>query len=301
MRLSEGKMSGPTFVALLLNAASICIHQVEGVAIKKYNAKHNDGGYIFIGLVSLVAMLFFIVTDTNGVNITTDMLPYGIASGIFYASASIMTFAAYACGSFVLTNLFLSYALLFSVVYGLVFLNDPATILTYVGLGVMLVSVFLVRGEGKSGAEKVKVSWKWVVCVVVSMIGSGMFGVLKKLQQVKFERACDNEFMVVTLGFSVLAMLVMAIIKDGKRIQSVIRHGAPYAGVAGVANGATNLLGLLLNTLIPISIAAPTASGVKIIVSFLLASLVFKEKLSKRQIAGVVLGTAALILLNLDI
>ena len=294
-------MTTTTLLALFLNVLATCLHQVEGVAIKKYNAKYNDGGYIFIGLVSLVAMIFFIVTDTNGINITPEMLPYGIASGIFYASASILTFVAFTCGSFVLTNLFLSYALLFSVVYGLVFLKDPANILTYIGLGMMLVSVFLVRGQNGEGEKKTKISWKWIICVVISMIGSGMFGVLKKLQQVKFDRACDNEFMIVTLGFSVLAMLVIAIIKDGKSIPSVIRHGAPYAGIAGVTNGITNLLGLTVNTLIPISIAAPTGSGVKIVVSFLLALLVFKEKLAKRQIVGVVLGAVALILLNLDI
>ncbi len=291
----------PTIIALLLNVLATCIHQVEGVAIKKYNAKHNDGGYIFIALVSLVAMLFFIVTDNNGVNITLDMLPYGIASGIFYASASILTFVAYATGSFVLTNLFLSYSLLFSVGYGLIFLKEPANFLTYIGLGVMLISVFLVRGEKRDATEKMKISFKWVACVVISMVGSGMFGVMKKLQQVKFDRACDNEFMVVTLAFSAAVMLIMAMVKDGRNILRVIRYGAPYAGVAGLANGATNLLGLVVNTLIPISIAAPTGSGVKILVSFLLALFVFKEKLSKRQIAGVVLGTVALILLNLDI
>lgn len=295
-------MTTTTLIALLLAVVSTCVHQVEGVMIKKYNEKYESGGYIFIALVSLVAMVFFFITDTGGLNFTLEMIPYGILSGAFYCMASILTFVAYGCGSFVLSNLFLSYALLFSVFYGLFVLSEPATVFTYAGLLLMLVSVFLVRAEKKEpGAEKVKISLKWIISITLSVIGSGMYGVMQKLQQVKFAGTCDNEFMIVTLGFTTVTMLVFGIIKDRKQIGYIFRHGAPYACIAGVANGATNLMSLMIYAMIPISIAAPTRAGIKILVSFLLALFIFKEKLGKRQIAGVILGTAALIVLNLDI
>lgn len=292
-----------TVIALLLAALGTGIHQIEGVMIKKYNGKHNKGGFIFTALISLFAMLFFFITDKNGLNFPIEMIPYGIASGAFYCIASFLTFVAFGCGSFVLTNLFLSYSLLFSVGYGLFFLNDPATPLTYVGIALMMVSVFLVRGakKGAGNEEKVKISLKWIVCVALSVIGSGMFGVMQKLQQVKFEKSCDNEFMIVTLGFSALVLLIAGIIMNGKDLLYILRHGGLYASVAGVSNGATNLLNLVVNAMIPISIAAPTRSGIKIVISFLISLFIFKEKLTKRQVVGVIIGALALVLLNLKI
>ena len=292
-----------TVIALLLATLSTGIHQVEGVMIKKYNGKHNKGGFIFTALISLFAMLFFFITDKGGLNFPIEMIPYGIASGAFYCIASFLTFVAFGCGSFVLTNLFLSYSLLFSVGYGLFFLNDPATPLTYIGIALMMVSVFLVRGakKGDGNEEKVKISLKWIVCVALSVIGSGMFGVMQKLQQVKFEKSCDNEFMIVTLGFSALVLLIAGIIMNGKDLLYILRHGGLYASVAGVSNGATNLLNLVVNAMIPISIAAPTRSGIKIVISFLISLFIFKEKLTKRQVVGVIIGAAALVLLNLKI
>jgi multidrug transporter EmrE-like cation transporter len=53
--------------------------------------------------------------------------------------------------------------------------------------------------------------------------------------------------------------------------------------------------------MIPISIAAPTRSGIKIVISFLISLFIFKEKLTKRQVVGVIIGAAALVLLNLKI
>jgi len=292
-----------TLIALLLATLGTGIHQIEGVMIKKYNSKHKKGGFIFTALISLFAMLFFFVTDKGGLNFPPEMIPYGIASGAFYCMASFLTYVAYGCGSFVLTNLFLSYSLLFSVGYGLFVLGESATVLTYIGLGLMMISVFLVRGVKKDSAaeEKTKISLKWVICIALSVIGSGMFGVMQKLQQVKFEKSCDNEFMIVTLGFSAAVLLIAGIIMNGKDLLYILRHGGLYASAAGVSNGATNLLNLVVNAMIPISIAAPTRSGVKIVISFLISLFIFKEKLTKRQIAGVVIGAAALILLNLKI
>ena len=292
-----------TVIALLLATLSTGIHQVEGVMIKKYNSKHSKGGFIFTALISLFAMLFFLITDTGELLFPPQMIPYGIAAGAFYCMASFLTYVAFGCGSFVLTNLFLSYSLLFSVGYGLFILNDPATPFTYIGLALMMISVFLVRGAKKSSGneEKVKISLKWIVCIALSVIGSGMFGVMQKLQQVKFEKSCDNEFMIVTLAFSTVVLLIAGIIMNGKDLLYILRHGGLYASAAGISNGATNLLNMVVNAMIPISIAAPTRSGIKIVISFLISLFIFKEKLTKRQVAGVIIGAAALVLLNLKI
>lgn len=293
----------PTMIlSMLLSAVSSGVHQVEAIMIKKYNAKHKDGGFIFTALISLFAMIFFFIIDRDGLCFPPLLIFYGAIAGVFYCVASYLTFVALGCGPYLLSNLFLSYTLIFSIVYGLFVLKEPATVFTYIGIALMLISIFLVRNGKKAREgddEKVKISLKWVISILLSVIGSGMFGVMKKLQQVEFDKAYDNEFMIVTYIFTFVTLMTIGLLRDGKNLFYILRHAGPYTAAAGVANGVVNLLGLVVNGLIPISIGAPMGSGVKIVITFLISLIIFREKFTVKQIAGVVLGTMSLVLFNL--
>ena len=286
------------FMAAILILLSGCTGLVEGVLIKKYNAKHEKGGFIFTGLVSLFSMLFFLLTDQGGFYFPSGIFPYGLLSGILFCSASFLTYVALGCGPFTISMLILSYSGVFSIVYGLFFLKESASPFTYIGLALIMLSLFLTRGENTSETNK-KVSLKWLICITLSVIGSGMFGVLMRVQQIQFENACTNEFMVITLGFSALMLFVIGIVRDGHDLPYILRHGGLYAAASGVSNGVTNMMGLAINLLMPISISSPIRAGVKIIFSFLLSKGIFKEKFLIRQIIGVSIGGVALVFLNL--
>jgi uncharacterized membrane protein len=105
--------------------------------------------------------------------------------------------------------------------------------------------------------------------------------------------------MIITLGFSALVLLVIGIIKDGRELSYILRHGTLYAVASGVSNGATNMMGLAINMMMAISISSPIRAGVKIIFSFVLSKVIFKEKFLVRQLIGVAIGGVALVLLNL--
>jgi drug/metabolite transporter (DMT)-like permease len=166
----------------------------------------------------------------------------------------------------------------------------------------MAVSIFFTQTKDGAKEEKrsgEKTSPVWIVSVALSVIGSGLFAVMQKLQQVKFNQSCDSEFMVITLGFSAVSLLIIGTVKNARVALTTLRRGGGYALIAGVSNGATNLLNLTVNAMLPISIAAPSRSGVVIVMSFIISLLVFRERLSARQIIGVAIGMAALIILNL--
>ena len=292
-----------TPLALALLALGAIVHQTEGLMIKKYNSKHGEGGMVFIAMVSFFSMLFFVITDRGGFDFYSELLPYGIISGVIFAATSYLTCVALGCGSFVLTNLFLSYSLLIPTFYGLFILDESATVLIYIGLAMMAVSIFLTQKKDGGNQEKCgeRTSLLWIASVAFSVVGSGLFGVMQKLQQVKFNQSYDSEFMIITLGVSSVLLLVMGMIKDKRVAFSALRRGGAYALIAGASNGATNLLNLTVNAMLPISIAAPSRSGVTIVTSFLISLIIFKEKLSARQILGVIIGMAALVALNLKI
>lgn len=285
-------------LVLLLSTLSNLVHQVEGISIKKYNSKHDKGGSVFTAIVSLFSMIFFLITDKGGLDFRLSILPYGIISGICYCTASLATFVALGCGPFGISKLLLSYTGIFSISYGLFFRHETPGIFALIGIALMLVSIYFNRSPKKENEQKA--SFKWAACIILTIICSGMFGVLQKLQQDVFNNEVNNEFMIISLGISAIALFIVGFIKDGKNTLYIFKNGATYASVAGLSNGLTNFINIIVNGMpINFSTLSPLRTGLGMIITFLISTFVFKEKLLKRQIFGVLLGTLALILINL--
>lgn len=291
---------------VLLIAISRFLNQSESIFIKKYNAKHGKGNFIFAGIISLTVMVFFlckdVVVDDNGLQFTSKMLFYGIVSGISYASAYFTTCLALNCGSFVLTSLMLSYSILITVIHGLI-VGESISILGYVGLALIVCSLYLVKGEEKG--DNVKITKKWLLFIIIAVLGNGVFGIMMRQQQLVFEKLTgikgiyDNEFMIISLAISAIILFIIGFIKERKDASYILKHGTLYAVGAGLSNGATNMLMLLVYTLAPMSFVAPVSSGTGILVAFIISKLLYHEKFSKLQYLGVLLGAVALVLFNL--
>ena len=287
-----------TLFAILLMTIGLLVHKFEGIFTKKYNAKNNKGGFIFTSIVSLFSMIFFIandlITDKNGLQFNAPVVTYGVLGGIGFAAACITMYYALEWGSFGLTNLLASFGILITIAHGL-FLGETLTWLSWVGIALIALSIFLVKGGEK---ENVKFTTKWLIMTICAILTAGLYGILQRQQQVEFNSGLNNEFMIVTLAVSAISLFIIGVIKDGKELKNVFKHGFLYAAGGGISNGLTNFLTLYVYTLVPISFAAPMKTGIQILLSFMIARLIFKEKYSKQQYLGVALGTVALVLFN---
>lgn len=288
-------------MALILIITKTLINMVEGALIKKYTAKHSNGGFLFMAVVSLFSMLFFLISDKNGLIFPREVWIYAIPAGICYCSASLFTYIAFGCGSFAMTMLLLSYSVTFTIVYGILFLNEAATLLTYAGIFLILISIYFVKAEDEGSGKAVKkhITPLWVVAITISMLGNGFLGILSRMQQIKLNDEYSNEFMIICLGISAAVLFIVGLFTERGKILYTLRYGGIYAALSGLSNGAQNMLGLVVNTMIPISIASPIGVGMKNVISFLFAVFIFKERFRKKQLFGVVLGTLAIILFNL--
>ena len=198
--------------------------------------------------------------------------------------------------------LILSYSIVITCGYGIIFLNEPASILTIIGFIIIAVSLFLVRGkddEKKEGEEKPKISFKWIICTALSVVLSALYGIVIREQQIRFNDTVSRECMIICLGFSALILFVVGIVRSKKESLTILKNCAPYAVAAGAANGATNLLSIVLNTMMAISISSPTRSVVKTAITFAYSYFILKEKFLPRQVVGIVLGVIATVLLNI--
>lgn len=286
-----------TILGTALIIGGIATNQVEGVLIKRYSLKHSSGGFILTAFISFFSMLFFLVTGIGDLYFTLPAIGYGLVAGTLYATASVLTFFAIGCGPFALSQLILSYGLIFKILYGILFLKESAGVFTYIGIAVIVVSIFLTRAE--KAPEQHKASAKWALFITIALLSSGLLGVVQKMYQQTSRNMATNSFMVVALGFSSLSLFVIGMIRDGKQLTRIVRNGFFYAFGAGVSNGVTNMTILVVNTLVPLSFSAPLRAGLKIVIVYLLSRFLFHEHFLARQKVGVVLGALALVLLNI--
>ena len=289
------------YIPYLVMLACVSTSIGEGLVVKKHGRKYS-GGFVFTGIVSLFSMAFFLIKDllTDGVfTFKPEILMFSILGGFLYGMASVLTYEAFSKGSYALSNLILSYALVFKILYGLIIQGETedSSVFTYIGFAVLAISIYLIKGKGEG--EKKPVTVYWLICIILSFVGSGMYGVVQRIQQKVFSAQYDNEFMVMALGFSAVALIAIGLIKEKNRIKPLYAKGNLYAVGAGAFNGLTNMTSLIINTMFLISRSSVLITGTKLLLVFLISVIFYKEKFTKTQIVGAVMGAAAVILFNL--
>ena len=79
----------------------------------------------------------------------------------------------------------------------------------------------------------------------------------------------------------------------------MLRPCLKYGVIKGFANGFMNYLVMVTSALLPNSVLFPSISAGGIVLTFICALVLYKEKLSVTQYIGYALGTASVVLLNL--
>ena len=119
-----------------------------------------------------------------------------------------------------------------------------------------------------------------------------------KGSQIKFDGAGKNEFMIIALLISFVAIFAIALVFERNNIAKKITAGAHLYIICGLSNGLVNLFVMML-AVWPASVVFPIISAGGILLTTIIGVTVYKEKLTVIQIIGMVLGTVSIILLNM--
>ncbi len=267
----------------------------QTIITKQYAVKSSRPNQILYSAVSaLFALIFFIISSGGGLQFSLEFVPYSIGFAITFAAAMAGVNLALATGPLCITSLVSSYSLLIPTLYGIIFLKESLSSLAYIGIALLLISLYFINVR----KEVVKFSVKWIIYLVIGFIGNGMCSTIQKIQQIKFQGAYKNEFMIVALGFVFIMLMTLAVFQKGN-IKSELKESFKYAPFTGLANGATNLLVMILTGLLPTAILFPSISAGGNSIMFFVALFVYKEHLSQKQIFGYIVGVLSVVLLNI--
>lgn len=279
----------------MLLAVVISLITVQNVLQKSYpRVSEKPNVFLFSSLTTVVAMLFFVASSGFKLHFAMEFVPYSIGFGLAFGCAMFGNVLSLKLGSLALTSLVTSYSLLIPTLYGMIFLKEPISVLGYVGIVLLIISIFLLNAK----KESVSITLPWVLVVGLTFVTNGMCSTVQKMEQLRFDGGYKNEFMIVALAIAATFLFVLALFQKGdikKEALISLRIAVPN----GLANGIVNLLVMVLTGLIPNAILFPSISAGGIVLSWVLATFVYKEKLSRMQLIGYVIGIASVICLNL--
>ena len=276
----------------ILLALVVIFVSSQQIIQKQYNTKEkNPDALLFSGLSSLTAMVFFVISSGFKLNFNAAILPYSIGFALAYCAAGVGLVLALKHGSLAISSLVISYSLIIPALYGVIFLKESLSAFGYVGIVLLLISLFLLNAK----KEQFGFSWKWLVFILLAFVGNGMCSTIQKMQQLKFNGGFKNEFMIIALILAGIAMLAAAAVQGGGKNRQPVKYAVPN----GLCNGIVNLLVMVLTGLIPNAVLFPSISAGGIALSCLTAIFLFKEKLGKMQAAGYIIGIISVVLLNL--
>ncbi len=267
----------------------------QNIIKKPYTQKSGGkGAFIFGTLSSFSAMLFFVVTS-GGFTWESGLIPYALGFALSYGTSTVFSVLATASGSLSLTALIVSFSLMIPTFYGLIFLKDPISVGLIPGLLLLAISLVLINKK----SDSVKITRKWLIFVFLAFVGNGMCSTVQKMQQVAFDGAYKNEFMIIALASVVIGLLTASLITERKDIVRCAKCGWYFALGCGIMNGIVNLFVMILSARMPVSLMFPLVSAGGIVITYLVSRFIYKEMLTKTQLVGFVLGTASVVLLNI--
>ena len=297
----------------LLNAAYLLLIVIgisaQSVIKKGYNNKSEGKGvFTFSSVTVLTACIFFVIKSGFNLPFGWEMLPYALGFAISYCLSAVFGFLAIKEGPLSLTSLVTSYSLIIPTFYGLIFLDESASVWFWIGLALLCISLFLINSGKKPSAEEeekkeegepVKITLLWAIFALVSFVGNGACSTIQTVQQRTFDGQYKNELMIIALLAVTVIMTAAACFAERKDIIPCTKRGWYWMVLCGVANGVVNLLVMVLSTRMKASLMFPVISAGGIILTWVVSRFLYKEKLSVGQNVALVLGIAAVVFMNL--
>lgn len=247
------------------------------------------------GVAALIGLVLFLVGD-RAMSAATVISAFFYAAVVF--SLQSLSVAAMRVGSMSLTAIFVMYGMIIPALAGPIFWHEPFGLLQAAGILMMLVSLWLLNG--KMDKDRIGITRLWISLALLCFVLSGLAGVMEKIHQSTDGREEKAAFVLVACLFMLLFSLVLTAIsrKRGGGV-SRFRPIAVLGGLAGLVVGAYSIVNLTLAGGLDSVVYYPVANGGAMLLTVVVSSLIFGERLDMRKSLGVLIGLCGIILLSI--
>lgn len=302
-------------IAFMRVLQKFCSKQVSNEA--KGNTMFHYGGYYQL-LAALFSLITLSLVGFYGFDFLTVVC--ALATALCIAVELFAGIIALRGCTLVVSQMIGVGALVIPCIYGALFLNESMSIWDWVGLVVFFASIYFLVTQPKRAEKQTnsgRMSIKTIISLAVCLFAGGFTMVFQKIFAIRVPNG--NEAMYSFLMFAMnalilyVAYLIVAIIskrkatKNGepshenekvKLFQPLSKKLLICGALLALAVFAVNLLVTSLAKTVPSAVLFTVSYAISIGITILVSTLFYKEKLTWKNIIGIVLGLSAIIIIN---
>ncbi len=263
---------------------------VKVLAQKKANVTGVLGAVAFNNVIFMFTTLSFVVFLGTKVSPTTLILSvlFGAATVLY----QLLFILAINKGPVSISVLIANFSVLPVSVYGLI-CGEAAKPARIIGLVLVLISLALnTRRENK------KAGALWLLTAVGSALLSGLGMIILRIHQNTPYAAERNVFLFYGYLFATAVSVLLVLLFKNKASLKINKKFITLGFAGGIVLAGYQFVLIWLSGLLDATFMYPLISGFTLLFNFIFSAVFFKEKLTPKQIAAAVLGTAAILILQ---
>ena len=286
------------YIYLILSVLTISTSSIFGTYYNRKNEGARDPSALYNFLQAASVCVCWVILYLLDFSFEAAVLPYSVLFGICFAVCNIGIICALQTGPTSLTTLFVALSLILTTVWGFFFWDAPFTLIVFIGLVLVVASIVLCLTTGKK--EEKKLSFKWLVFVLMACFGNAGCSIVQRTQQTDFDGAHGKMLMAFATLFATAVCFVLYLRSDKRDTKAVARRSWYFPVLAGVCNVVLNLCVMLLAlTTLPPSLVYPVIGVGELAIVMLFSLFAFRERLRWWQWLGILLGAVATVLLSI--
>jgi len=279
-----------------------------GNVISKYYTSKTSSGFlplfVYNAIASFVGAIVFLCWGGLG-DFSLFTLLLGSLFGLVVSVQTVATMLALRIGPMSFTTVIVSFSTVLTALSGALFWDEMLKPLQIVGIVLMAVSfVFAVE----RGHNEKRASWKWLIFCLIAFACSGGIGLMQKIHQTSIHKNELNAFLIMAFIVSTVLSTLFATVAKYKEKMPILpcdKKGKTawwLTGLIALGGGCVAVnhkLNLFLSGVMDSAVFFPIVNGGGLVLATVAALIIFREKLTKKQWCGVIVGTVSVLCLCL--
>lgn len=283
------------YLIVFLCALFACTKVTLQGNLSKGNIRNFTDSVLANCVIFAFTFIVFSLSIRNGINIS--VLYYSVLFGVFCVSFQVFFALALKSGPFSVTCMLVNLNMVVPVIFSIIYYNEKVTIAKIVGIILCLIALFLnIKNDGKKG------NIKWFTYVFFAFFSTAGISIVQKIFA-KSQYGGELE-QFIFLGYFIAFVLcfilfgVLQIIKKDRNFK-MNRKNVFFAFLIAAALGAFQFFYTYANSFIDAIILVPSVSGLATILQMLSGIIIFREKITTRQICSICVGILSVLLISL--
>lgn len=265
---------------------------------------------LYTAIISMVTGLIMVLIEKQTLSFDFVTLSTAFLFGIMLAVCSIFTFYAFRVTSVAIVNMSATSSVIIPCIVGMVFFKEAVSIGKILGIVLFLTAAYFITASNDKSSKTFTLK-SLVACILV-FLTSGIGSISIQLFSQYSIGVSDSLFMFYSYVFNSLILFVFVFVLSQKEKREKLIEGSSLstdavfskrlillgAGIS-VITFALQQINVILANEIPAAVLFPVLKSGSLIFGAGVGLAIFKEKLSVKNIIGIVFCIAALIVLNL--